>query len=133
VDALTFCIDINGMGLLVSWHEKSWHHLILPLTAAIGEKYRSVLVIIPTFGTSEVMSGFVISRDDDPRMFNGFCIPLSWLLKILWNWSLSWWRRFVDLVGTSDNGRPIQANDKVIDDKANNKISLDFMMTAVQM
>ena len=34
-------------------------------------------------------------------------------------------------MGTSNNGRPIQENDKVMDDKANNKISLDFMMTAV--
>ena len=33
-------------------------------------------------------------------------------------------------MGTSNNGRPIQANDKVMDDKGNNKISLDFMTAA---
>ena len=36
-------------------------------------------------------------------------------------------------MGTSNNGRPIQAFDKVMDDKViNTMISLDFMMTAVQ-
>ena len=84
--------------------------LLATRTAAIGEKYRRVLVIMPIRGMRVVIRGLVdISRDEPPRARIGFSIMLLNGLPSARRGRAGLLRLWMLDLGSFDSGRPIQA------------------------